>query len=99
MRESSIERYLVAEVRRAGGVAEKFVSPGRRNVPDRIVTWLNPMLDFVELKAPGEKPNAGQRRDHARRRKRGYAVFVIDTKAGVDKFIKLRRLKCQHIST
>lgn len=94
MRESSIEKHLVAEVKKAGGVAEKFSSPGRKNVPDRIVTWLAPMLDYVELKATGNKPNAGQRRDHARRRKRGYSVFVLDSKAMVDVYIKLRGLKC-----
>lgn len=95
MRESSIEKYLVRQVKRAGGEAEKFTSPGRKNVPDRLVTWLYPMTDFVELKATGEKPNAGQRRDHARRRRRGYSVFVIDSKAGVDRFVLLRGLKCQ----
>lgn len=95
MRESCIEKYLKREVRRAGGVAEKFVSPGRKNVPDQIVTWVYPMMDYVELKATGEKPNAGQRRDHARRRRRGYSVFVIDSKAGVDRFVLLRGLKCQ----
>lgn len=94
MRESSIETYLKREVKRAGGVAEKFKSPGRKNVPDQIVTWLAPMLDYVELKAPGKKPNKGQLRDHARRRRRGYSVFVIDTKAGVDEFIRVRGLKC-----
>jgi hypothetical protein len=49
----------VSEVAKAGGTAEKFNSAGRRNVPDRIVTWTSPLLDFVELKAPGEKPTAG----------------------------------------
>ena len=34
-RESLIEKHLVAEVKKAGGVAFKFVSPGRRSVPDR----------------------------------------------------------------
>lgn len=95
MRESCIERYLKREVRRAGGVAEKFKSPGKKNVPDQIVTWLAPMLDFVELKAPGEKPNAGQLRDHARRRKRGYFVIVIDSKEMVDVYIEMRGLKCK----
>lgn len=95
MRESSIETYLKREVRKAGGVAEKFVSPGRKNVPDQIVTWVAPMLDYVELKATGQKPNAGQRRDHARRRARGYSVFVLDSKKMVDVYIEMRGLKCK----
>ena len=35
-RESIIEKHLAAAVKAAGGVAYKFVSPGRRSVPDRI---------------------------------------------------------------
>lgn len=95
MRESFIETYFKRQVKAAGGVAEKFVSPGKRNVPDQIVTWVAPMLDFVELKATGETPNKGQLRDHARRRKRGYFVAVIDSKEGVDLYIQRRGLKCK----
>jgi hypothetical protein len=91
-RESAVERYLVMEVAKAGGTAEKFISAGRRDVPDRIVTWTSPLLDFVELKAPGEKPTPGQLRDHARRRARGYSVLVIDSKDGVDLYVKARAL-------
>lgn len=37
--EKTIEAYLVHKVKAIGGVAEKFTSPNRRSVPDRIV-WL-----------------------------------------------------------
>lgn len=37
VRESDIEKHLVARVKEAGGVAYKWVSPGRVGVPDRIV--------------------------------------------------------------
>lgn len=50
-RESLIEKHLVAEVKKAGGVAFKFVSPGRRSVPDRIVLLPGGRLVFVECKA------------------------------------------------
>jgi len=36
-REATIEKHLVAEVKKAGGTAYKFLSPGRRAVPDRLV--------------------------------------------------------------
>jgi hypothetical protein len=85
----------VREVAKAGGTAEKFISAGRRDVPDRIVTWISPLLDFVELKAPGEKPTPGQLRDHARRRARGYSVLVIDSKEGVDLYVKARALQAR----
>ena len=38
-RESLIEKHLVAEVKKAGGVAFKFVSPGRRSVPDTLFCY------------------------------------------------------------
>jgi Holliday junction resolvase len=65
-RESLIEKHLVAEVKKAGGVAFKFVSPGRRSVPDRIVLLPGGRLVFVECKAPGKPPRADQLREHER---------------------------------
>lgn len=112
--EKSIEAYLVREVKKIGGVAEKFTSPNRRSVPDRIV-WLPKVATrqssvtdngdgtatytsrrlshpaeciFVELKAPGKKPTEAQERDHEKRRAMGFRVEVIDTKEGVDSFIR-----------
>ncbi len=84
MKESVIERYLVREVEKRGGLCEKFVSPGRRSVPDRIITWPFGVIHFVEVKASGKEPRADQLRDHARRRALGVSVFLIDSKAGVD---------------
>ena len=98
--EKTIEAYLVREVAKIGGVAEKFTSPNRRSVPDRIV-WF-PMYDqtgrklsrdfghvvLVELKAPGKKATDAQLRDHEKRRAMGFRVDVIDTKQGVDEFIR-----------
>ena len=37
MRESTIEHRLVTEVKKRGGIAPKFVSPGLDGVPDRLV--------------------------------------------------------------
>ncbi len=80
MREAKIEAYGVREVERAGGTCEKFVSPGRRAVPDRICSLRPGVVFFIEFKAPGEKPTPAQLRDHARRRSRGFAVYVVDKK-------------------
>lgn len=51
-KESEIEKILVEEVRKAGGRAPKWVSPGNVGVPDRIVFLpgrTQPL--FIELKA------------------------------------------------
>jgi hypothetical protein len=90
VRESQIETYLRERVEAIGGLCYKFVSPGRKNVPDRIVligeTTIGRTM-FVELKAPGKKPTPGQLREHERLRDHGYPVFVIDSKEGVDAFM------------
>ena len=87
MLESTVERYFVQRVRDCGGLAEKFTSPGRRHVPDRLVTLPNVPLHLVELKRPGEKPRPGQVRDHARRAALGHRVYVIDSLGAVNKYI------------
>lgn len=78
--EGDVERALVKRVEKElGGMCEKFTSPGRRSVPDRIITMPNGHIVFVELKAPGKKPSPLQERDHERRRQMGCDVRVIDT--------------------
>lgn len=79
-RESLIEKRLVAEVNKAGGVAFKFVSPGRRSVPDRIALLPGGRLVFVECKASGKPPRADQLREHERLRTLGFTVVVLGSK-------------------
>ncbi|EDY2715218.1 VRR-NUC domain-containing protein [Salmonella enterica] len=79
-RENLIEKHLVAEVKKAGGVAYKFISPGHRSVPDRIVLLPGGRIVFVECKAPGKAPRAAQVREHERLRALGFTVVVLDSK-------------------
>lgn len=78
MLEKFIEAALVRRVKELGGICEKFTSPGRRSVPDRIVTLPGGRIVFVEVKAPGKKPTELQDRDHWRRRRLGCEVVVIN---------------------
>ncbi|MBE5253379.1 VRR-NUC domain-containing protein [Mixta mediterraneensis] len=80
IRESTIEKHLVAEVKKAGGIAYKFVSPGRRAVPDRLVLLPGGRAVFIECKAPGEKPRPEQLREHERLQALGFSVVVLDSK-------------------
>lgn len=79
MLERDVEQALVRRVKSLGGLCEKFTSPGRRSVPDRVVTMPDGRVVFVELKAPGKKPTENQIRDHNRRRELGCDVRVIDS--------------------
>ena len=78
MLEKDIENALVRKVKKLGGMCEKFTSPGRRSVPDRIITLPNGKIVFVEVKNTGKNPTELQLRDHERRRALGCDVRVID---------------------
>jgi hypothetical protein len=90
MRESKVEKLLREGVEAAGGMCEKFVSPGKVGVPDRIVTWPG-AVHFVELKKQGEAPEPHQLRDHCRRRDMGARVYVLDSKEAVDWYLDVGR--------
>jgi hypothetical protein len=99
MRESAIEKYLVEQVAKAGGVAEKFKSPNRKNVPDRLCLWPFGESDFVEVKRPGEDAKPAQKRDHERRGKLGHEVWVVNSKAQVDQYITFWRNILHYLRT
>lgn len=77
MREKYIEQKLVQEVRKRGGLCEKWNS-GTSGWPDRIVLLHDGKIGFVEVKAPGEKPRKLQIHRHEQLRALGYQVFVLD---------------------
>lgn len=87
MRESDIERHLRESVTRKGGLALKFISPGRVGVPDRIVLLPPGKIIFVEMKAPGGKLSAPQERTLKMLESLGFFVRMIDSFEGVDALI------------
>ena len=81
MTEEYIEQKLVRAVKKRGGMALKFVSPGLDGVPDRIVLLPMGRIAFVELKAPGEKMRPLQVRRKRQLEGLGFLVYCVD---GVD---------------
>ena len=79
MREKQIENKLASEVKKAGGIALKFVSPSFDGMPDRLVLIPDGHIAFVELKAPGKKPRLLQLARHQLLRSLGFRVYVIDS--------------------
>jgi hypothetical protein len=79
MLEKYIEKKLVAEVKKMGGIAAKFISPGLDGMPDRLVLLpLGGKMAFVELKAPRKKPRPLQIRRIKQLQKLGFTCYVID---------------------
>lgn len=99
MRERDIERHLVTRVKELGGEVRKVQWIGRRGAPDRLV-MLPELGDidwhfhrparavWVELKAPGVKPEPHQLHEHDRMRKMGQCVVVIDSIEGVEELLR-----------
>lgn len=82
VRESRIEQFLVYHVKRLGGEVRKVEWIGRRGAPDRCVMLPGAALGtviWVELKATGKKAEPHQVREHARMRKMGQHVEVVDS--------------------
>lgn len=87
MREVNIEKYLRDQVKKHGGKALKFVSPGWSGAPDRIVLLSGGRTVFVELKAPGEEPKPLQIKRAAELENLDFKVYCLNSVQRVDKFI------------
>lgn len=88
MRESEIEKILVNEVKKLGGRAYKWVSPGNDGVPDRIVIFPEERPVFVELKTDTGKLSALQSVQIKRLKDLGQPVEVVYGINGVSQFFQ-----------
>lgn len=87
MREKNIEQSLVKAVKKKGGLALKFVSPGLSGVPDRIVLMPDGKLGFIELKAPGKKLRVLQEKRKRQLEALGFLVFCLDNTEEIEVMI------------
>lgn len=78
MLEREVEKMLLREVRKAGGIAPKLTSPANAGMPDRLVILPQGKVCFIEVKAPGKKPRPLQVRQMARLAKLGCMVRTLD---------------------
>lgn len=86
MRESDIEKILTEEVKKLGGKAYKFVSPGNNGVPDRIVIFRNKEPVFVELKSETGRLSPLQEAQIRRLAELGQQVEVVKGISGMTDF-------------
>ena len=79
MREQMIEKKLTDAVKKMGGIAPKFVSPGLDGVPDRLVLLPMGRIAFVEFKAPSKKMRPLQIRRKKQLESLGFQVYCVDS--------------------
>lgn len=88
MREATIEQAFVKGVKKAGGKAWKFVSPGRSGVPDRIVLLPGGKVIFVELKTETGALTPLQIEVHNQLRALGFDVRTLYGRQYVSGFLE-----------
>jgi hypothetical protein len=81
--ERDVEKYLVKQVKAAGGEVRKLRWIGRTSAPDRLVL-LPGVGCFVELKRPGKRPTAAQERELGALCASGLYSDNVNSKAEVD---------------
>ena len=89
MLENIIEKYLVSEVKKLGGTAYKFVSPGHAGVPDRLCLLPSGTVFFVELKATGKTTRPLQDRQIEKIRAYGQRVYIADSREKIKEILEI----------
>jgi len=89
MKEAPIEERLRVGIEDMHGLCYKLTVPGRRNMPDRLITL--PFLDphMVETKRPGKDATDAQKREHIRLKMRRMPVYVLNTIELVDEHLAM----------
>lgn len=85
--ERDVERYLIKECEKRGWLCWKFVSPGRRGVPDRIVIRHGGVA-FVEVKRKGGRVSPLQIRRIEELTRLVIPARVVKTKGEIDEMIR-----------
>jgi hypothetical protein len=86
-KERKVELYLSQKIQALGGRAYKWISPGRRGVPDRICVLPKSLVIFVETKAPGGTTSELQNKELEYLKYLGHLAFVIETPYQVDMLV------------
>lgn len=88
MMEREIEKKLVDGVRKLGGRAYKFVSPGNDGVPDRIVVLPGRAPKFIELKTETGRLSSLQNVQIKRLKDLGQDVRILYGLEDVKRFLE-----------
>lgn len=89
MQEKKIEKRLVSEVKKMGGLCLKLNSQSANGVPDRIVLTQGGGVYFIELKSPGKGLDPLQYYWMGVLNRMGFSFHKIDSFKDVDTFLGL----------
>ena len=84
MREAAIEAYLTSKVQALGWLSYKFVSPGTRGVPDRILISPTGRVMFIEVKREDGIVSPSQHYQLSRLTGHGCVARIVWSRADVD---------------
>lgn len=76
-RETRVEDRITSWAKRNGWWCSKYVSPGKRGVPDRVFIRKG-IVVFIEVKRPGKEPTRQQYKRHDDMRAKGANVYWAD---------------------
>lgn len=88
MAEKHVEAYAKRKIEALGGMCMKFVSPGRKGVPDRLIVSMSGLVYFLELKWGKNGTSAAQDKFYKDMQLRGITVYYAKTKQEIDEFIE-----------
>lgn len=99
--EGIVEDYLGTVAKQHDFLCYKFVSPGRRGVPDRVIIGHDatgaPRTIFIELKSATGTPSKQQLFIIDKMRKHGAEVHILSSKSEIDEFFKTNIRKEPHV--
>ena len=87
-KESSVERHLVREVVKFGGVVRKVVFPGHAGAPDRVVMFPH-VIAWIELKNAQGSTSPPQVREHEMLHMMKQRVYVLRTEHEVTATVEM----------
>lgn len=87
--EKALEKRLVDDVRKRGGIALKLTGQFHRGMPDRLVLLPYRLVAFCEMKSTGELPTELQELTMKSLRLMGFPCYVIDTTEALEEFLDM----------
>lgn len=86
--ESQLEEKFCKKIKKIGGMALKFMSPGRAGVPDRIILMPGGKIYFVEMKSSNGPVNPIQEYIFEKFEELGFKVHILNSENSVKKFLE-----------